>query len=92
MEFQRSHLPQPQQRRQVVAEDVIVIAADVLGEDRDGVDELGALLVPMLLEKPFAADPFWHADHRQRPVPQVRQHVRRNAGEVTQIIALGDSR
>ncbi len=50
MEFQRPQLPEPQQRRQVVPEDVVVRAADMLGERRDDVDELRPLLIPMFLK------------------------------------------
>jgi hypothetical protein len=43
--------------------------------------ERRALLRPVLLEEALAADAFGHADHGERPVGEVRQHVRRDLRE-----------
>ena len=54
-------------------------------------DELRQRLLPVFLEEPLAVDTLGHADHRQRPVAQVRQHVRRDAGEIADQVALRDA-
>ncbi len=90
MEFNVPELAQPQQSRQVVGENVIVRAADVLGERRDHLDELGPFLIPMFLKKSLAADALGHADHREWTIAQMRQHIGRDAREITQVLALGD--
>ena len=61
-----------------------------LGEHGDRLDEIGPRLLPVLLEEALAADAVGHADHRERPVGEVRQHVRRHLREVAQQVALGE--
>ena len=68
---------------------LLVLAAR---EHGDRFDEVGPLLLPVLLEEPLAADAVGHADHRQRPIGEVRQHVRRHLREVAQQVALGERR
>ena len=92
VELERARLRQPQQRRQVVAQQVLVLLVLVSGEHGDGLDEVGALLLPVLLEEALSADAVGHADHRQRPIGQVRQHERRDLREVAQQVALGQRR
>ena len=64
----------------------------VAREYGDGLDELRPLLLPVLLEESLAADPVGHADHRQRAVGKMRQHVRRDLREVAEQVALGERR
>ena len=52
----------------------------------------GPLLLPVLLEEALAADAVGHADHRERPIGEMRQHVRRHLREVAQQVALGERR
>ena len=53
---------------------------------------VGPLLLPVLLEEALAADAVGHADHRERPVGEVRQDERRDLREVAQQVALGERR
>ena len=53
---------------------------------------VGPLLLPVLLKEALAADAVGHADHRERPVGKMRQHVRRDLREVAQQVALGECR
>jgi hypothetical protein len=46
----------------------------------------------MLLEEPLPANPIGHADHRERPVGEVRQHVRRHLREISQQVAFRERR
>ncbi len=62
------------------------------GPDGDRLDELRLRLLPVLLEEALTVDAVGHADHRQRPVGQMRQDVRRDLREVAQQIALGQRR
>ena len=62
------------------------------GEHGDRLDERRPLLLPVLLEEALAADAVGHADHRQRTIGEMRQHVRRDLREVAQQIALGERR
>ena len=55
-------------------------------------DERRTLLLPVLLEEPLAADAVRHADHGERPIGEMRQHVRRDLRAVAQEIALGERR
>ncbi len=52
----------------------------------------GLRLFPVLLEEALPGDAVGHADHRQRPVGEMRQHVRRHLREVAQQVALGQRR
>ena len=52
----------------------------------------GPRLLPVLLEEALAADAVGHADHRQRAVGEMRQHVRRHLREIAQQVALGERR
>ena len=92
VEFERPGLREPQQRRQVVAQQIIVPLVLVPREHRDGLDELRPLLLPVLLEKPLPPDAVGHADHRERAIGEMRQHVGRNLREVAQQVALGERR
>src|SRR4030081_4157104 len=62
------------------------------GEDRDRLDESGALLLPVLLEEALPVDAVGHADHRQRAIGEMRKDVRRYLGEIAQQVALGQRR
>ena len=55
-------------------------------------DERRPLLLPVLLEEALAADAVGHADHRERAVGEMRQHVRRDLREVDEQVALGERR
>src|SRR5689334_4723335 len=90
VEFERAVLREPEQRRQVVAKEHFLRALVVAGEDRERLDELRLVLAPVLLEEALALDPLGHADHRERPVGEVRQHVRRHLREVAQETPLGE--
>ena len=92
VEFQRARLGEPEERGQVVADQVLVPLVLAAGPDADRVHELRPRLLPVLLEEALAADAVGHADHRERPVGQVREDVRRHLGEVAQQVALGDRR
>src|SRR6184192_2922318 len=92
VEFERADLPEPEQRRQVVGEQIPVLLVLVLGEDGDRLDELGQLLRPVLLEETLAVDALGHADHGERAVREVRKHEARDACEIAEKIALGHGR
>ena len=92
VELERARLREPQQRRQVVAQQVLVALVLVAGEHGDRLDERRPLLLPVLLEEALAVDAVGHADHGQRPVGEVRQHERRDLREVAQQVALGQRR
>ena len=92
VEFERARLREPQQRRQVVAQQVVVLLVLAAREHGDRLDERRPLLLPVLLEEALAADAVGHADHRQRAVGEVRQHVRRDLREIAQQVALGERR
>src|SRR5690606_42110527 len=47
------------------------------------------LVLPMLLEEALAVNPVRHADHGERAVGEMRQHVRRNLREIPEEVALG---
>src|SRR5438874_9236804 len=87
VEFERADLPEPEQRRQVVGEQIPVLLVLVLGEDGDRLDELGQLLRPVLLEETLAVDALGHADHGERAVREVRKHEARDACEIAEKIA-----
>src|SRR4051812_41844264 len=92
MELQGATLPEPQQGRQVVAEDVAVLLVLVIREDVHSRDEVRQRLLPMLLIEAFPVDALWHTDHGQWPVLQMRQHEWRDACQIADEIALGDLR
>ena len=92
MKFERAVLTQPQERRQIVGEDVVLLLTLVPGEHRHRLDEVRHALLPVLLKEALAVDPLGHANHRQRPILQMRQHETRHGGEVTDQIPLGDRR
>ncbi len=52
----------------------------------------GPRLLPVLLEEALPVDAVGHADHRQRPVGQMRQHERRDLRQIAQQVALGERR
>ena len=62
----------------------------VAREHGDGLDETGALLLPVLLEETLPADAVGHADHGERAIGKVRQDEGRHLREVAQQIALGE--
>ncbi len=62
----------------------------VAREHGDRLHERRLLLLPVLLVEALPADAVGHADHRERPVREMRQHERRDAGEVAQQVALGE--
>ena len=92
VEFERAGLREPQQRRQVVAQQVLVALVLVLREHGDRLDELRPLLLPVLLEEALPADAVGHADHGERTIGEMRQHERRDLREVAQQVALGERR
>ena len=92
VELERARLREPEQRRQVVAEQVVVLSSLWPENTVIGLDERRPLLLPVLLEEALAVDAVGHADHRQRPVGEMRQHVRRHLREVAQQVALGERR
>ena len=89
VELERPRLRKPEQRRQVVAHQVVVPFVLVLGKHGDALDEVRPLLLPVLLEETLAADAVGHADHREWTVGQVRQDVGRDLCAVDQEVALG---
>jgi hypothetical protein len=92
VEFQRARLREPEERGQVVAEKIVVLLVLAAREDRDRLDEIGLLLVPMLLEEALPVDARGHADHRERTIGEVRQDARRHLREIAQQVALGERR
>ena len=93
VELERARLREPQQRRQVVAQQVVVLLVLAAREHGDrSRRNRGPLLLPVLLEEALAADAVGHADHRQRPIGEVRQHVGRDLREVGEQVALGERR
>ena len=88
MKFDIGHLPQPEQGRQVVAEQVFAAGALVFAY-LDGPHKVGHRMPPMLLVEVLAIDAVGIPAQAQRPVLQVRQQIRRHFGEVDQQIALG---
>src|SRR5690606_7040134 len=90
VKLQRADLSEPKQRRQVVHENVIVSFVFVLREHRHGLDELRQSLLPVLLEEALTVYAVRHADHGQGSVRQMRQHPRRHASEITNVIAFRD--
>ena len=75
MELERAHLTQPEQRRQVVGQQILLLFVLGPGVHLHALHELRPLLAPVLLEEPLAADALGHPDHRERPVPEMRQQV-----------------
>src|SRR6266404_7436647 len=92
VEFERSGLREPQQCRQVVAQEDLMLLVLVLREDGDGLDKLRPLLLPVLLEETLSLYSVGHADHGERAVRQMRQDEGRDLGEVAQQVALGKRR
>ena len=72
--------------------EIVVALVLVAGEHGDRLDERRTLLLPVLLEESLAADAVRHADHGERPIGKMRQHVRRDLRAVAQEIALGERR
>src|SRR5262245_28671375 len=92
VEFERGHLTESEERRQVVGEQVVVLLVLAAREHGDLLDVLGPRLAPVLLEEALAVDALGHADHRERPILEMRQHVGRDAREIANQVALGDFR
>ena len=92
VELERARLREPKQRRQIVAEQVVVALVLVAGKYRNGFGKCGALLLPVFLEKALTVDAVRHPDHRQRTVRQMRQDERRYLREVAQQVPFGQRR
>ncbi len=74
VKLEGARLREPQQRRQVVAQQVVVALVFVLGENGDRLGEPGKIVIPVFLEKALPADALGHADHGERPVGEMRKH------------------
>ena len=84
MELKRARLREPEQRRQVVAQQIVVRLVLVIRKHRDRLGERRPLLAPVLLVEALAVDAVRHADHGERPVREMRQHERRHLREIAQ--------
>ena len=92
MKLERSRLREPEQRWQVVAQQVLVALVLVPREHRNRASKRWLLLLPVFLKEALTVNAVRHPDHRQRPVRQMRQDERRHLREVAQQVALGDRR
>ncbi len=80
MKLEGAVLAQPEERRQVVRQDVAIAARpDARRRWASVSHELRQLLLPVLLIEALAVDALGHADHGERPVLEVRQHEARDA-------------
>ena len=92
VELERADLAEPQQRRQVVRENVAVLLVLVLGEHVDRRDELRQRLLPVLLEEALAVMPSGMRIIVSGRSLQVRAACTATRGEIPRSIALRDRR
>ena len=88
MQFEVGELRQPDERRQVVHDEVVHVPLRRCREEPHGLRERRQVVLPTLLVEAPAVDAVRVACHRQRPVPQVRQQVRRDPRVVAEHVAL----
>ena len=66
MQLEAGHLGEPEQGREVLADQIVAVALGVAGIDRDCPCELG-WVIPVLLIETLAGDAIGITSHEQRP-------------------------
>src|SRR4051812_40400682 len=87
MQLETTDVREPEQRRHVIADEIVLANIVSFRVNRDGGDEGGERLLPVELHEATAADPFRLAYERERAVLYMRKHVIGDAQQVAHVIA-----
>src|ERR1041385_3600315 len=91
MQLQIGKLPQPEQRRQIVAKDVLAISLVLLRVRGDRFDELrGRGVLDATLIERAVLDSIRKSSKSDRAIDQVEKQDARNRGQIDQQVALGE--
>ena len=91
MNLERRKIRQPGERRQILDEKIVDMAAVVAAPDGRGLNPVGTMLGRILLLEIFVIDAVRVALHRDRASAQMRKQRRRNARVIVDYLALRES-
>ena len=91
MQFDGGQVSDPDQRRQIVSENVIDIALVAFAPNGRGLYPIGAMLGSILFEERHLINAVWISFQCQRLSGKMRDHDRRNARVVIDHLAFGET-